>query len=64
MVTSINADLWQAVQQFLTGRFTPLDLQERLRLLQEETSRLQRALDLVSLRQAFEAVIERHIADL
>jgi hypothetical protein len=60
----LNADLWQAVQQLLTGQFTPMDLQEHLRILQEEARRLQCTLDLVPLRQAFEALIERHIADL
>jgi alpha-amylase/alpha-mannosidase (GH57 family) len=60
----LNADLWQAVRQLLEGQFTPAELQERLRALQEEASRVQCTLDLAPLRQAFEAVIERHIADL
>jgi alpha-amylase/alpha-mannosidase (GH57 family) len=62
--SALNADLWQAVQQLLIGQFTPIELQERLRVLQEEAQHLQCTLDLEPLRQAFEAVIERHIADL
>ncbi|HXH13043.1 MAG TPA: DUF3536 domain-containing protein [Alphaproteobacteria bacterium] len=60
----LNADLRQASQEFLTGQLTPVELQGRVRVLQEEASHVPCSLDLAPLRQAFEAVIERHIADL
>jgi alpha-amylase/alpha-mannosidase (GH57 family) len=61
---ALNADLGQAVHDLLSGQSLPLELQERLRALQQEASCLQCTLDLAPLRQALEAVIERHIADL
>ncbi|MGH8071142.1 MAG: DUF3536 domain-containing protein, partial [Candidatus Entotheonellia bacterium] len=59
---SLDAEISHAAQQLLHGQITPRDVEESIRLYQDEAKRLECTLDFAPLRQAVEAIIERHIA--
>jgi alpha-amylase/alpha-mannosidase (GH57 family) len=59
---SLDAEISHAAQQLRHGQIAPRDVEESLRLYQDEAKRLECTLDFAPLRQALEAIIERHIA--
>jgi alpha-amylase/alpha-mannosidase (GH57 family) len=59
---SLDAEISHAAQQLLHGQTTPGDVEGIIRAYQDEAKRLECTLNFDPIRQAFEAIIERHIA--
>jgi alpha-amylase/alpha-mannosidase (GH57 family) len=60
--SSLNAEIGQIARQLLDGHITLGDGEAIIRTYQDEATRLQCTLDFDQLNQAFEAIIERHVA--
>jgi hypothetical protein len=61
---TLDAEISHAAQRLLQGLITPSDVEGIIRTYQDEAKRLECSLNFSPLRQAFEAIVEQHIARL